>query len=278
MPQTLLPKAGQPGVDHGGHETCLGCTKRQDSWWAGPTATVLGLVLFTIYATWAAFQGVHYYADPYLSPFYSPLLLVNPAVANNGAAHAWFADAGWPEWFPTFVTPAFFILVFPGSFRATCYYYRKAYYRSFFATPPACAVAGVQHDYHGERRLFLFQNLHRYALYFALIFIGILFYDAFVALRKDGQWGIGVGTVVLFLNATFLGGFTLGCNSFRHLVGGGVNWYSKHPIRHAIWRGVSVLNARHMELAWISLLWVGLSDLYVRLVSMGVITDLNTWQ
>lgn len=277
MSQTLLPRAGEPGVDHGGHQTCLGCTQRHDSWWAGPTATVLGLVLFTIYATWAAFQGQHYYSDPYLSPFYSPLLLVNPAVANNGVAHAWFPQAGWPDWLPSFVTPAFFILIFPGSFRGTCYYYRKAYYRSFMASPPGCAVGGVQYDYQGERRLLLFQNLHRYALYFALIFIGILYYDAFVALRKEGQWGIGVGTIVLFLNATFLGGFTFGCNSFRHLVGGGLNWYSKHPLRHAIWRGVSVLNARHMQLAWISLFWVGLTDLYVRLVSMGVITDLNTW-
>ena len=276
MTQTLLPRAGEPGVDHGGHETCLGCTKRDDAWWAGPALTVLVLTAFSIYATWAAFQGEHYYADPYLSPFYSPLLLIKPGVTGGAPAdHAWFA--GWPEWLPAFVTPAFFILVFPGSFRLTCYYYRKAYYRSMMASPPACSVSGVAHDYQGEKRLFLFQNLHRYALYFAIAFIGILYYDAFLALRKHGQWGVGLGTLVMFLNATFLGAFTFGCNSFRHLVGGGLNWYSKHPIRHALWRFVSLLNSRHMELAWISLLWVGFTDLYVRLVSMGVITDPSTW-
>ena len=32
-----------------------------------------------------------------------------------------------------------------------------------------------------------------------------------------------------------------------------------------------------MAFAWVSLFWVAVTDLYVRLVSMGVITDLNTW-
>jgi hypothetical protein len=40
---------------------------------------------------------------------------------------------------------------------------------------------------------------------------------------------------------------------------------------------VSWLNARHQLFAWTSLFWVGFTDLYVRLVSMGVITDLNSW-
>jgi hypothetical protein len=36
-----------------------------------------------------------------------------------------------------------------------------------------------------------------------------------------------------------------------------------------------VLNERHMLYAWISLFGVGLSDLYVRLLSMGIIHDLR---
>ena len=32
-----------------------------------------------------------------------------------------------------------------------------------------------------------------------------------------------------------------------------------------------------MQFAWVSLIWVVFTDVYVRLVSMGVITDLNTW-
>jgi hypothetical protein len=30
-----------------------------------------------------------------------------------------------------------------------------------------------------------------------------------------------------------------------------------------------------MEYAWVSLIWVALTDLYVRLLSMGVISDLR---
>jgi hypothetical protein len=274
-------------LEAGGHQTCLGCTQRQDAWWAGPTVTVTAIVAFIIYSTWAAFQGEHYYASPYLSPFYSPLLLIKPGVAGGfpHVEHGWLHSlvGPWPAWLPAFVTPAFFILVFPGAFRFTCYYYRKAYYRSFVASPPGCAVGPRSPgNYEGERSFLLFQNLHRYALYFAIIFIGILYWDAFEALRKVDasgvvHWGAGVGTLVLFANATLLACFTFGCNSFRHLVGGGVNVYSRHPIRYKLWSWVSVLNARHMQFAWMSLFSVGFADLYVRLVSMGVITDLNTW-
>jgi hypothetical protein len=40
-----------------------------------------------------------------------------------------------------------------------------------------------------------------------------------------------------------------------------------------MYRCVTVLNRRHMLYAWLSLFWVGFSDLYVRLCSMGVWTD-----
>jgi hypothetical protein len=43
------------------------------------------------------------------------------------------------------------------------------------------------------------------------------------------------------------------------------------------WKRVSWFNGRHMQFAWASLLWVMITDVYVRLVSMGVIKDLNTW-
>jgi len=197
---------------------------RTDRWWLGPLLTVLGLSAFGIYANWAAFQGEHYYADPYLSPFYSPVLFT--VSAAEGAAplvHAWFGE--WPSWWPALLpaSPALLILIFPGSFRFTCYYYRKAYYRSFTGSPPGCGVvpaAKGKRQYMGERRLLLFQNLHRYAMYAALPYIPILYYDAWLGLWRDGEFGIGVGTVVLFVNASLLGSYTLGCHSFRHLIGG----------------------------------------------------------
>jgi hypothetical protein len=221
-----------------------------------PTATAFGLLAFIVYSTWAAFQGEYYEAGPYLSPFYSPLLL-------------------W-DWWP--LSPALLILWIPAGFRVTCYYYRKAYYRSLFATPPACAVGGRRQHYWGEQALLRFQNFHRYFLYLALIFVVILAYDAVRAYFFADGFGIGVGSLVLTLNVIFLAGFTFGCNSLRHLVGGNANCFSCDPLgkqRYQAWEFVTLFNKHHMEWAWISLFWVGFSDLYVRLVAMGVITDVR---
>ena len=84
-------------------------------------------------------------------------------------------------------------LVFPLSFRMTCYYYRKAYYRSFAGSPPGCAVGPLnsKRKYRGETALLLLQNIHRYALYFALIFILLLGKDAFESYFLDGKPGVG---------------------------------------------------------------------------------------
>ena len=89
----------------------------------------------------------------------------------------------------------------------------------------------------------------------------------------------GVGTLVLAANTVLLAGYTLGCHSLRHLVGGRKDCMScgRNSITYGTWKKVSWLNGRHMQLAWASLLWVMVTDLYVRLVSMGVISDPNTW-
>src|SRR5438067_1236350 len=72
-------------------------------------------------------------------------------------------------------SPALLILPFPLGFRLTCYYYRKAYYRSFWLSPPACAVADAHRRYTGERRFpLIFQNVHRYFFYLALPFAVLL--------------------------------------------------------------------------------------------------------
>lgn len=266
----------------GGHEEGFGATTRDDAWWVGPALTVAGIVAFIIYATIAALLGNHYYYDPYLSPFYSPVMFANAGAAGGvPVEHAWFG--GFPGWWPAFIpqSPAFLILAFPGVFRLTCYYYRKAYYRSFAGAPPACAVgARPQTPYKGETHWLLFQNLHRYALYFALLFIVFLGYDALKAFFKDGRFGIGVGTVVLVINVVLLTCFTCGCHAFRHLVGGRLDCFSCSKVsgaRHSLWNKVTALNAKHQIFAWLSLFWVGFADLYIRLVSMRVITDFNTW-
>lgn len=270
----------------GGYRQGLGATLRTDRWWVEPVWTGVGFLMFVLYSTWAALQGNHYAYGGYLSPFYSPVLFTDLGAA--GAApleHAWFG--AWPDWlravWPPFLptSPAILILAGPLSFRLTCYYYRKFYYRSYFMTPPACAVgARPQGNYRGETLLFLFQNLHRYALYIAIAYIFILTYDAYLAFWRDGQLGFGIGTLVLIINPILLGAYTFGCHSFRHLIGGQLNCFTcdgASRARHGAWQRVSWLNARHMLFAWLSLVWVGLADFYVRMVSMGYIHDLSTW-
>jgi hypothetical protein len=270
----------------GGHEAGLAKTFRKDRWWVEPLLTGTGFALFVVYATWSALQGNHYWYKGYLSPFYSPLLFVDPTVVGAAPVeHGWFG--AWPEWlraiWPPFMptSPAILILVGPLSFRATCYYYRKFYYRAYFMTPPACAVGALpQKSYRGETLLFLFQNLHRYTLYIALAYILILSYDAVLSYFRDGQFGIGVGSLVLTLNPIMLATYTLGCHSFRHLIGGQLNCFScdaASKSRYGVWQRVSWLNERHMLFAWLSLIWVAFSDFYVRMVSMGYFHDFSTW-
>ncbi len=251
-------------------------TLRKDTWWTLPLAVVLVLGSFIVYSTWAAFQNAHYFAAPYLSPFYSPCL-------SAACAHVTFGH-GLPDIsFPIIgvLSPAFLILGGPGLFRLTCYYYRKAYYRSFWLSPAACAVRDAQGRYTGETRFpLVLQNFHRYMWYVAVIFIAVLTWDVLLAFRFPApggghRFGIGVGTIVMLVNVIFLAGYTFSCHSCRHVCGGHVDVFSKAPTRYTLWHVVSRLNERHPMYAWLSLFSVGLTDLYIRLVSMGVIRDLR---
>ena len=76
-------------------------------------------------------------------------------------------------------------------------------------------------------------------------------------------------------NSALLSLYSLSCHSCRHLCGGHVNVFNQAKGRYSLWRLISALNERHMLFAWISLYGVGLTDLYVRLVAMGVIHDLR---
>ena len=247
---------------------------RKDSWWALPLTTFVVLSAFVIYSTWAGFQNAHYFAAPYLSPFYSPCI-------SKSCLHATFGT-GLPDFtFPIIgvLSPAFLILWGPGLFRLSCYYDRKAYYRSFWVAPPACAVRDVKSGYTGETRLPLFLwNFHRYTWYVAVLFIVFLTWDGLLAFRFPApgggtQFGIGVGTIVMWINVILLAAYTFSCHSCRHVCGGHVDMFSKAPTRYSVWHAVSRLNERHPLFAWLSLFAVGLTDVYIRLVSMGIIRD-----
>jgi hypothetical protein len=246
-------------------------TLRKDVWWVQPLVTFIGLGSFVVYATWAAFQGNHYEWGPYLSPFYSPLLF-------GDSAHSWFGAR--PGWMPIWVTAAMLILWAPGGFRVTCYYYRGAYYKSFWADPPACAVGEPRQHYRGEKSFpLILQNIHRFFLYLALIFILILAYDVWRALwfvnpqTGKTEFGIGLGTLVLLTNVILLAGYTFGCHSLRHLIGGNEDEVSKKPLCYFAYQNATKFNRRHMLWAWMSLIMVMFSDVYVRMLSMGIWKD-----
>jgi len=247
----------------------FGETMRRDVWWIQPLVVFIVLGGFLTYATWAAFQNAHYTYGPYLSPFYSPLLFGDPP-------HAWFGRA--PGWLAA-ISPALLILPFPGGFRFTCYYYRGAYYKAFWADPISCTVGEPRKSYRGERYLpLVLQNVHRYFLYFALLFLVILASDAwrafwFTDASGARHFGIGVGSLVLTVNVILLSGYTLGCHSLRHLVGGYLDRLARRPVRRTAYDCVSCLNRGHMNWAWASLFWVAFTDVYVRLCSMGVWND-----
>ncbi|HEX4169350.1 MAG TPA: hypothetical protein VHZ55_28140 [Bryobacteraceae bacterium] len=251
----------------------FGSTTRRDLWWIQPLFTFLGLSLFIIYATWAAFQGRYYRFGPYLSPFYSPEIFGDPIHSWLGALPGW-----WPSWAP--ISAALFILWAPGGFRLTCYYYRGAYYKAFWADPPSCTVGEPRKTYRGERSFpLILQNVHRYFLYLALVFLVILALDVWRAcwflspVTGRVQFGIGIGTLILAMNVILLGCYTFGCHSLRHLVGGRADEISKREMRRTSYACVSCLNRRHMLFAWSSLFSVMFADLYVRLCAMGIWTD-----
>jgi len=238
------------------HRPGFAATERRDAWWLAPLAQGLLLAVLICYANWAAYQGNNYRVGGYLSPLYSPLLT--------------------PEWFP--FSPAFLILLPPILFRATCYYYRKAYYRSYFLDPPACAVAELRGTgYRGETAFpLILQNLHRYLFYITGVYLIFLWADVVHACNFDGSFGVGVGTLVILANTTALTLYSFSCHSLRHLIGGNLDCFScsaVNRVRHGAWKRASALNEHHMLFAWLSFVTVCSADLYVRLVASGVIHD-----
>jgi hypothetical protein len=248
-------------------------TRRRDGWWVEPLVVFVILSSFLVYATWAAFQNAHYTFGPYLSPFYSPEIF-------GSSPHAWFGPK--PGWWPGFLpfSPALLILPFPGLFRFTCYYYRGSYYKAFWADPPACSVGEPRKSYLGERYFpLILQNVHRYFLFIAVIFLFILSYDLWKAFwwpdpaGGGDRFGAGLGTLILAANLVCLTGYTLGCHSMRHVLGGFRDQFSRRKGLRVPYACATCLNAAHPRWAWVSLFLVAGSDIYIRLCSMGILSD-----
>ena len=250
---------------------------RRDNWRLQPIAVAVGLLGFIAYSTWAAFRNDFYYAGnvgrDYLSPLYSP------CVTDNCHGYVWGPITG--SWWA--VSPALIILIFPLGFRLTCYYYRKAYYRSFWLSPPACSVAdagstttgGLRARYSGETRFpLILQNIHRYFFYIAVGFAAVLSWDAIASYRFSNGVGVALGSLILTVNAVLIWMYTLGCHACRHLCGGGLKQLSRAPVRKWFWTNIAGrLNPHHQLYAWMSLIWIAFTDFYVWLVASGTIHD-----
>lgn len=246
------------------HKLGFLATLREDRWWLEPALVFVGLSVFFGYLAASIFlDGWAFEIGPYLTPIYEPK----------------FYDK-WDAWW---ASPALLVVWVPVGFRATCYYYRRSYYRSYFMSPPGCAVGDLGRRYAGEARLpLILQNAHRFFMYGALVFVPLLWIGAIRSFHDpDEGWGIGLGSVILVANAFLLMMYTFSCHSVRHLVGGGLDCFSCSKLRKArkrVWDYVSLWNGRHRTWAWISLAFIVFTDVYIRLVANGHITDPNTWK
>jgi hypothetical protein len=113
-------------------------------------------------------------------------------------------------------------------------------------------------------------------LYLAFVPLFFLWLDAFMSLRYENSWRIGLGGVILFVNVALLSGYSLSCHSLRHVVGGTLDCFScsrNTRVRYSLWRRLTGLNGNHMRWAWFSLFSVAFADLYVRLLAMGLFVD-----
>jgi hypothetical protein len=254
-------------------------TLRRDNWRLYPITTFVIFTAWVVYATIRAFWGAAFYVPQYhyLTPFYSPCLndICNGVTVDghtgDAAEFGTFLPAGTRGWIPFAIITLPFLLLF----RLTCYYYRKAYYRSFWAAPQACAVREPHGKYTGERRFPLIgQNLHRYFWMAAFLISVINTWDAIRAFHgKDGGFGIGLGTIILVANVVLLWLYTLSCHSCRHIVGGRLKNFSKHPLRYRMWGWVSKINQNHGTYALITLGSLVVADAYVAFVAGGVFSD-----
>jgi hypothetical protein len=259
------------GAARAGRAQIAARTLRTDRWWLPPLLNVVGLGAWVLYATVRAFMQEWYFVPQYnyLTPFYSPCVSLG---CVPEAAHFGRFLPDWPILPYAALTLPFLLL-----FRLTCYYYRKAYYRSFWLSPPACAVAEPHKKYSGETKLpLIFQNLHRYFFAAAVVISLINTYDVIRAFQgKDGGVGIGLGTLIMLVNVVLLWTYTISCHSCRHIIGGRVRSFSRYPLRYKAWTFVSKLNTKHMQLAWTTLATLMITDAYIALVASGTISDLR---
>jgi hypothetical protein len=256
------PGTGKPtGVDAPGRAKIEARTLRTDGWRASPNYTALLLVFFILYTVVRMFMNTGYYVGQfhYLTPVYSPCISASCVDGASDFGH-------WLPELPVGVPLAILIIPILAGFRTTCYYYRKAGYRSLWWSPRACAVPEPHGRYTGETRLpLIIMNYHRYFFWLAAI---LLLVNTLDAVKAAVHHPIGLGTLLMAVNAVMLWLYSLSCHACRHAVGGRINNFSRHPLRYQLWTGVSKLNPKHGAFAMASLTTVILTDAYIMTLSL----------
>lgn len=252
-----MAQASQPGLNR--PKTQAG----KMPYWVEPVFTIIAFSGFVIYALWEVlFHNTGTYHN-YVSPFFSPDI------------------AGW---FGLHILTALYVAWMPLIFRFSCYYYRKEYYRAFSFHPFGCAVTEPKshqtRHYNGEWKI---NNLHRYTWFLAVFVLIFLWKDVVQGFIFSNGFGVGIGSLILLINAILLTGYTFSCHAWRNMIGGRKDCFScttthgpkQKPASYGIWQRVSALNVFHGWWAWASMFSVWIADLYVRLLMMGVIHDVR---
>ena len=144
------------GVGSPGRASIAARTLRTDRWWVEPAVT------FTLLVAWLLYALVRTAIAALLLRRGVPLPLAVLLALRLGLLRPRRARLRHLVRRVPAVRPArrCFVLPFLLGFRLTCYYYRKAYYRSFWLSPPACAVAEPHGKYTGETRFpLILQNV-----------------------------------------------------------------------------------------------------------------------
>ena len=254
----------QSGVNAPGRAKISALTLRTGKYWAASYGYAALIGFFTVYTAVRIFMNADYFvtAFNYLTPMYSPCVTGNCVEGS--------ADFG--TWLPTvpFGIPMT-ILIIPilAGFRGTCYYYRKIGWRGLWASPNACAVPEPHKKYTGEAKFPLnIMNLHRFFWMLAFLLLLINTFDTVKSfIGKDGNFRIGLGTVIILVNVLLLWGYTMSCHAGRHILAGRINNFSKHPVRYQIWTFISRINPSHGTFAMASLVSVISTDFYIAVLS-----------
>ena len=262
----------------------LGRTNRIDKWWTQPLTMGIGLTAALVYTFWRLFiYGTETSTGASLISYeLEGSKVMSPIFSPNVLEWDLFGLSTWdhPEW----VNAAILVLWIPFGFRGTCYYMRRVYYRTFFASPVACWVdepdINKKLGYKGEKRLFIFNNLHRYFLYAAMIILVVKWWDVthtmhFHSADYEG-YGMSLGTLVMGIEAFLLTMYVTSCHALRHLAGGMLDRWTTgiSRIRGQLFGKISVFNRSHGFWFWTSLVFVFLGDLWVLAVAEGHLSDM----